>query len=128
MKQREIKFRAWDKVENVMHYPDSQSAPLIWLNGCMSLRGAWVTGSFHLMQYTGLKDKNGREIYDGDVIDSGGKRGSDGSAILYAVKWNDEAMGFDLQQLGAYCMTGGVDARKVLVIGNIYENPELIPA
>lgn len=78
-----------------------------------------------LMQYTGMKDKNGREIYDGDVIDSGQKRSSDGSRILYVVKWSKGAMGWDLEQLGRYCMTGGLDANNVLVIGNVYENPDL---
>lgn len=122
MKQREVRFRAWD-------------GERMWPSDAIGVAGGRClvldTGKskdWPLMQYTGLKDKNGREIYEGDIINSGQKRGSDGSAILYQLKWGDESAGWDVDQIGRYCMTGGIDLKKVEVIGNIHENPELLKA
>ena len=76
-----------------------------------------------LMQYTGLKDKNGKEIYEGDIISSLNFTGQ--------VFWNDFSCGYrfgktpeaDIERT-AYL--NKFASSEYLVIGNIYENPELI--
>lgn len=118
MKQREIKFRVWDNV-------DHMSKPFT-LHGLMGSDRTEFTSDCVVMQFTSLRDKNGKEIYEGDVFDSGVKRGSDVSPILYSVKWNEDEAAFGMDQLGPFCLTGGIDLAKVVVIGNIYENPELL--
>ena len=89
---------------------------------------------FYLMQSTGLKDRNNKEIYEGDVlkVSSGRMFDIDEENPFIVVKWNEEA--------GAYTtkdFTGEFDDLnigwqiadeliRVEVIGNIYENPELV--
>lgn len=73
-----------------------------------------------LMQYTVLKDKNGREIYEGDVLDIG-LRNQDGKPVIAPVSYEKYAAG--------YVLDNGIWQRLTEdceVIGNIFENPELL--
>lgn len=118
---REIKFRAWDFDNQVMIGSDSLAfegyAPIKHL---LSLKG--------IMQYTELKDKNGKEIYEGDIVSM--FQGSQKSEVLFeggmfSVKrayrtsfYHDE---FELRH---EILFNVIDTCEV--IGNIYENPELL--
>lgn len=116
---RPLKFRAWDKTKKIMHQPAwSFEKPD---NGAV-IQKIHPHGSFsfdEIMQFTGLLDKAGKEIYEGDVIKySNGKLG--------VVVWMSEQDGFD--------MTGWVTTGSYFnctdfsgfIIGNLFENPELI--
>ena len=133
---REIKFRAWDTEERAMLYPESEPE-YVWLWAqhedelFIGLKGqAYLWNSdreYHkycfnviLMQYTGLRDGGGAEIFEGDVVNLG---------TLEEVVWT----GIVVQHQGCWCAKtasiGGakypVLAKFVLeVIGNKYENPE----
>ena len=61
---REIKFRAWDNKQNKMRN-DGFS---IYYDGSIQFADSIESKDFILMQYTGLKDKNGKEIYEGDIL------------------------------------------------------------
>ena len=102
---REIKFRVWDKYKNQLYICDDIYFAQEPLNEAFKL------DEFAFMQYTGLTDADGKEIYEGDIVVEGYK----GKYGTYEVKWNK--IGFNL---------GSEDGRDYEVIGNIYENSNLL--
>ncbi len=115
---REIKFRAWDKPKKTLFY---------WAEVVVSMLGVG-TGKPHnifdnetvvLMQYTGLKDKNGLDIYEGDIIKGdhcdGGGSIKDGVVEFNSAAWAIKGISYLLRSF-----------TDLEVIGNIYENPKLI--
>lgn len=75
---------------------------------------------FILMQYTGLKDRNGTEIYEGDIIDAVYLD----SPEVVEFKVNDG--GPEYRDWLGWTVSPHTDSTKVKVIGNIYENPDLL--
>jgi len=111
---REIKFRAWDKEIKKMRLPERMKHA-ISLNFNTGIVEIGNGGDVEFLQYTGLKDKNGKEIYEGDILDGG-----------YVVEWEtmeDNEMGFGVG-IGFNVHPDIVEDSEV--IGNIYENPKLI--
>jgi len=129
--QREIKFRAWDKNPNCP-YPMIAN-PLQRCDAFDVLNKKSIYKDWVLMQFTGLLDKNGKEIYFGDILQTSNSDDSDGSDL-----WKPEDFGYTVvvenpDELGVD-FTGWVvgDDESVYstlfveIIGNIYENPELL--
>jgi len=112
---REIKFRAWLQYSNQM------------INNAFMMRNDGVAdfgsgGYGVLMQYTGLKDSKGKEIYEGDIV----------NFVTYEeekleVYWYNETCGWQMKRIvgsGTMFIPNYTDYLEV--IGNIYENPELL--
>lgn len=117
---REIKFRAWDKERKVME--NCISINPFFVSDCD--RRTWKHNEVELMQYTGLKDKNGKEIYEGDICNCREYE------CFGKVEWNNEEAGF------YFCVVlegGGFEeehlydyADELEVIGNVFEDGDLL--
>ena len=102
---RELKFKCWNKKTKTMFLVFDLFTEQVLFNKSEDI----------LMQYTGLKDKNGKEIYEGDIlnwIDSGD---------VMEVKWIDASW----QVFGSFNNFSNHNWKNSEVIGNIYENPKL---
>lgn len=127
---REIKFRAWDKETKVMVYDfdaDIQEGGLLKFITGLGGNGQLFCGTegdwreLELMQYTGLKDKNGKEIYEGDIVLVSYKHSS-GFVHQKAIV---QFFGGGFQPLTMFFGGECQDGELFEVLGNIYENPEL---
>jgi hypothetical protein len=114
---REIKFRAWDE-----HDLDGKGAMICWElileDGFHNYYGA---PGVILMQFTGLKDKNGKEMYEGDVVKS--EFGEVGKIVFTCGAFLMEYI--PPHDWDAMCPCEGLSPTDE-VIGNIYDNPELL--
>ena len=108
---RTIKFRAWNEEHKMMSEPFT----LEQLQGCK----AYFVGSI-FQQFTGLLDKNGKEIYEGDIVQTPNydydPSNGDNPYDISEIKWGNT--GWIINDYGSN--------EDVEIIGNIYENPELI--
>lgn len=123
---REIKFRAWDLKTKTMHTIENinfcgRETVTVQYNPVKKI----CLDSVLLMQYTGAKDKNGVEIYEGDIIrHQSGKYGTD-----FEIKWSPILCGFTAMQIESGHPSPQLNQGTMCyfeVVGNIYENPELV--
>ena len=144
---REIKFRAWDEKDSKMVFDFiNNDKGVVSLNGIGQLvKSTW----YHLMQYTGLKDKNGKEIYEGDIVLANGsesvlihdfsearkfvstnisdERKFEKRRSAYKVYWQDNFSKFSFMSLSSpkHSIESDVAKRDLEVVGNLFENPDL---
>ena len=156
---KETKFRVWDPSSNTMYYTDKDDVFLTFYNAGKIPWGLYdardgrriATGDENavfntpgnLMQYTGLKDKNKKDIYNGDIF-----RVEEDEMMFYLVivwiqEWcmfctlriDDEYPAYQMQGIEAldepmfwtYTLED-TDSRKFFLCGNIYQNPDLLKA
>lgn len=131
---REIKFKVWDIEEKEMYEPNKIEY-INFYDGFVTLKvvGFIDFEDAELLQYTGLKDKNGKEIYEGDILllEKGTKRTVFSVPGGFAIESLDD----DLNKYGKeiFVPIEGLSdeqnasfIKSTKVIGNIYENPELL--
>lgn len=120
------KFRAWDVHEKKMF----TNAQLIIWNGNIyvndnsklnvdNLKG-WNIDEKYLMQTTGLKDKNGNEIFEGDIVHAY----SEGARLIGIIEYFDNA--YCIKDKNGIYNSLWTNAEQYEIIGNIYDNPELM--
>jgi uncharacterized phage protein (TIGR01671 family) len=136
---RTIKFRAWDKDRNEMCIVDRLTFMFESENGVMAevveskntppideFRRIIFPEKLKLMQFTGLLDRNGKEIYEGDIL----RNERDGTGV---VAWSDSFTSWMLDKknhsitLSSFAYPRQTDGKcRFEVIGNVWENPELL--
>jgi uncharacterized phage protein (TIGR01671 family) len=119
---REIKFRAWDEKQKRMVY-DFETVPYF------ASRVITIYDAPKCMQFTGLKDVDGKEIYEGDIIsvDANARFPVEFTNGYFGVRVNKQPPGTFLIE-GFWALADfTVEVKNVCrVIGNIHENPELL--
>ena len=140
-----LEFRAWDKEEKKMLYADSRYGSENGVNSQVlmelvadAMNGNWggdeFTENYELMRWTCQEDTSGKKIFEGDLLELGGKdEFLAGEGTRGQVYWDNKFSKFGLKFYsiyGAEGYTGRHESlldyieRKVHVIGNIFENPE----
>lgn len=118
---KNIKFRAWRNtgIQKMISWDQLMEAQF----NCISQ--VFDSGCYTLMQYTGLKDKNGKEIYEGDILES--------DTRFTKVVWHEQMGMWDCSFIKY--KKGKTDVEdlephfwklRCTVVGNIYENKELL--
>lgn len=124
------KFRVWDKTRNEMNYKvmvgncdtddENWTCPIIWIEE----RKKWLhfDDYEYIMQSTGLKDKNGKEIFEGDIVKMAKDVYSE-PTYYEVVRHYGGAYRLESKQHGCELWLRHTDCK---VVGNIYETPELL--
>jgi len=135
---REIKFRAWDGKNKEMTYLDNLWICYEYSSLCFGYEDSGIcewgkkdVEDYEIMQYTGLKDKNGKEIYEGDIIQFKANYTSKPCGYINGIiQWNDNGARFEFKAFNIsepYDLVEESDEGSYMwtVLGNIHENPKL---
>ncbi len=129
---RQIKFRAWDiylkRFRDEMDYVvDPDTGLPHWIHDNEYLQG--VAEQLILNQFTGLLDKNGKEVYEGDIVRWSDWEGIEIGTISgrYEVKWNPDKYSLQFYDPFNNEWYGFDEAVFDEIIGNIYEHSDLLP-
>ena len=125
---REIKFRAWSKLLNKMLSHEDLNKTLKNITKIEYIAGIFLplNSDVEVMQYTGLKDSNGNEIYEGDIVKIEDYFGED---IIGRVIYDEATAGYVFHkgnERNYFQMTLDLEYYVHYVIGNIYENKDLL--
>lgn len=136
---RKIKFKGWDTIKKVMYSAEEMGQDELTINpdgrGFVNVNGSYTNSSQYMthiipLEYTGLKDKDEKDIYEKDIIET--------EHISYNVHGSYEGMvkkygvvEFNYGKFGLSMTNGGFEdisfsSKYHKIIGNIYSNPELL--
>jgi uncharacterized phage protein (TIGR01671 family) len=120
---REIKFRAWNDIDKIMVDLKKITPFATDIPGLFIPEKGVKPGYLIIEQFTGLKDKNGKEIYEGDVISC---RDWETPKV---VVFRGGSFGYEYPDdifEPLFLIDGGIGVSDIEIIGNIHENPELV--
>jgi len=115
MKQRKLKFKIWDSIANVMYDPFELKEIMI------NKKAPNMAKHYIYLQFIGLLDKSGKEIYEGDII----KAIVNDEEFIGRIVWDSGCFNW-VKQNGVEYQLGNLQTTEIEVIGNIYENPNRI--
>jgi uncharacterized phage protein (TIGR01671 family) len=124
---RDIKFRAWDNIDNIMRFDVRKHKNGRWVYDYRQKFVGCKDGINKVMQFTGLQDRNGVDIYEGDILEYCEELPDGGySNQKYTVEFKNGSFVVCCEGCEEDNLYSESDDASWLVVGNIHENSELL--